>query len=252
VKRSADLPMTIRPVLAFEDEYPAGFVDPVHSHERSQICYAASGVMSFTTDAASFVLPPKRAIWIPAGIPHQLSCRGPVCFKTLYLDPALDRQPGHCRVFDLSALTQALIMEVASFRHAYDVKGREGRIVALLLDEIERMPGLPMQVAMPDDPRLRRVCDAILADTADQRPIDYWAQMAGMGRRTFTRLFRQHTGMGFARWRQQVRVMEAMSLLASGRPITTIAYDVGYESSSAFTAMFHRTLGVPPSAFVRR
>ena len=58
--------------------------------------------------------------------------------------------------------------------------------------------------------------------------------------------------MGLATWRQQVRVMEAMSLLAAGRPINSVAYDVGYESPSAFTAMFHRTFGAPPSAYMRR
>lgn len=252
MKHSADIPMTIRPVVALGDDYPAGFLDPMHSHDRSQLCYAASGVMSFTTDVASFILPPKRAIWLPAGMRHQLACRGPVTFKTLYIDPALDKQPQRCRVFEVSPLTQALIQEVTTFRHAYDVDGREGRIVAMLLDEIELMPSTPVRATMPSDPRLRRVCDAILANTADQHDIDHWARVAGMGRRTFTRLFKQHTGMGLATWRQQVRLMEAVSLLASGRPITTVAYDVGYESPSAFTAMFHRTFGVPPSAYLRR
>jgi AraC-like DNA-binding protein len=71
-----------------------------------------------------------------------------------------------------------------------------------------------------------------------------------MGRRTFTRLFRQETGAGLAVWRQQVRLMAALSRLASGQPITTVAFDVGYESPSAFTAMFHRVFGMPPSAYL--
>ena len=37
-----------------------------------------------------------------------------------------------------------------------------------------------------------------------------------MGRRTFTRAFRGETGMSFAAWRQQVRLIEALSLLATG------------------------------------
>lgn len=252
MKRSADLPMTIRPIVAFEDEYPAGFVDPMHSHERSQLSFAVSGVMSFTTEGSSFILPPRRAIWIPAEHRHQVACRGKVQLKTLYLDPSLDSQPQTCRVFEVSPLIQALIQEIVTFNHAYDVDGREGRIVRMLLDEVELMPNVPLRAEMPADPRLRRTCEAILADPADARDIDYWAGIAGMGRRTFTRLFKQQTGMGLATWRQQVRVMEAMSLLASGRPITTVAYDVGYESPSAFTAMFHRTFGVPPSAYARR
>jgi transcriptional regulator GlxA family with amidase domain len=103
---------------------------------------------------------------------------------------------------------------------------------------------------MPADSRLLRVCQAILDDPADPRDIDDWANLASMGRRTFTRLFKQQTGMGLATWRQQVRLMEALSLLASGVSVTNVAYDVGYESPSAFTAMFHRSFGVPPSQYV--
>ena len=127
--------------------------------------------------------------------------------------------------------------------------GREGRIIRLLIDEIEAMPNAPYHAPMPKDRRLLRVCREILADPSDQRDLDDWAHVAGMGRRTFTRLFREETGMGLAVWRQQIRLMEALSLLASGRPITTVAFDVGYESPSAFTAMFHRAFGVPPSQY---
>jgi transcriptional regulator GlxA family with amidase domain len=100
---------------------------------------------------------------------------------------------------------------------------------------------------MPRDERLRRVCEKIVADPADQRDLDDFARIAGMGRRTFTRTFRQETSMGFSHWRQQVRLMAALSLLKEGHSVTSIAYDVGYESPSSFTAMFHRVLGVPPS-----
>ena len=252
MKRSHDLPLTIRPVVGMGDLYPAAYVDAFHSHERSQLSYALSGVMSVVTDDTTFVLPPNRAIWIPAGMRHQVSCRGPVALNILYVDPALERQANHCRVFDVSPLVRALIQEILTFDHAYDEAGREGRIVALLLEEIGRMPDIALSAPTPADRRLRRVCDMIIADPADQRDLDDYAGIAGMGRRTFTRAFRQQTGMGFAMWRQQVRLMAAISLLGEGQSITNIAYDVGYESASSFTAMFHRVLGVPPSHYQRQ
>lgn len=107
----------------------------------------------------------------------------------------------------------------------------------------------PYSARMPTDYRLLRVCRQILDDPSDQRDLDEYAALAGMSRRTFTRLFRQETGMGLAVWRQQVRLMEAVSLLAMGQPVTTVAFDVGYESPSAFTAMFHRSFGAPPSQY---
>jgi AraC-like DNA-binding protein len=183
---------------------------------------------------------------------HEVHSRAPVSTYTLYIDPVFDRQPQQCRVFEVSELVKALIFEVGHFPLGYDVEGREGRIARLLLEEIERMPDTPSEIAMPADRRLLRVCHALIDDPADQRDIDDWARVAGMGRRTFTRLFKEQTGAGLATWRQQVRLMAAFSRLALGQPITTVAFDVGYESASAFTAMFHRVFGAPPSVYLAR
>lgn len=251
IKRSADLPLTIRPVVGLTDHYPAGLVDDYHVHERAQLCYAYSGVMSVVTDSSTFVLPPNRAIWIPAGCRHMVSCRGDVELNVLYVDPTLPNQPDACRVFDMPLLARALIQEILTFDHAYDETGREGRIVSLLIEEIQRVPEVPLSAPMPRDRRLRRVCDQIVAQPSDQRDLDELAKIAGMGRRTFTRTFRDETGMAFAMWRQQIRLMAAISMLAEGHPITNIAFEVGYESPSSFTAMFHRVLGVAPSHYGR-
>lgn len=89
MKRSADLPFDIRPVIALADDYPAGYVDKWHSHSRSQLCFARSGVMSLVTEQTSFVLPPNRAVWLPAGMLHQVACLGPVSVQVLYVDPGL-------------------------------------------------------------------------------------------------------------------------------------------------------------------
>jgi AraC-like DNA-binding protein len=247
MKHSRDLPLSIRPVVGMSDHYPAGFVDPFHRHDHGQLSYATSGIMTVVTETSAYVLPAHRAIWLPPGLAHEVTCRGPVDLSVLYVDPSLPGQPRACHVFDASLLVQALVREVLTFAHAYDEVGREGRIVALLLEEIARTDPILVSAPMPCDTRLRRVCDKIVCDPADQRDLDEFARIAGMGRRTFTRTFRHETGMGFSQWRQQVRLMAALSLLREGHSVTSIAYDVGYESPSSFTAMFHRVLGVPPS-----
>ena len=204
MKHSVDVLRNDRPVIALQDEYPAGFVDPMHSHEHVQILYASSGVMSVRTPETSFVIPPQRAVWLPAGTKHEVACRGPVSLRTLYLPCGDEEQGLACRVFEVSNLVKSLILEVVDFPALYDVDGREGRIITLLLDEIGRMPNAPYQVSMPSNPRLLRVCNAILADPSDPRDIDDWAALAAMGRRTFTRTFKQETGMGLAGCRRQV------------------------------------------------
>lgn len=249
--RSSDYQDVPRPVAALADEYPPGFVDPRHSHKRAQFLYAITGVISVTTDAASFVVPPQRAVWVPGGVAHEVHCRGHVSVRTLYIDAhARAGLTDTCRVLEVSDLLRELVLEVMRLPIEYDENGRDGRIVALVLDEIASAPSIPLHVPMPQDARLMRICRSILDDPAHSDTLDDWARIAGMGRRTFTRLFRRETHTTFAAWRQHVRLMEALSRLASGEPVTTVAFDVGYNSPSAFTAMFRRAFGAAPTQYI--
>lgn len=246
---SRDLAWVPRPVVALADEYPAHFVDPRHRHERAQLLYAAAGVMSVVTDGASFVIPPQRAIWMPAGVYHEVTCRSPVSVRTLYVDAAGDL-PHECRVIEVSELLRALILTAMTLPREYDPAGRDGRIVQLILDSIATPSSTMLSAPMPRDARLLKVCQALIEDPTRADSLDDWAHQACMSRRTFTRAFREETGMSLAEWRQHVRLLEALARLACGQPVTTIAYDVGYESPSAFTAAFQRAFGVPPSRYI--
>lgn len=252
MKHSQDYLGDSRPAVGLEDEYQVGFVDPMHCHTRAQLLYASAGVMTVVTERSSFLIPPQRAAWLPAGMMHEVAYRGPASLRTFYIDPVYDSEPSRCRVLEVSDFLKALILEAVGFESEYAMDSREGRIVSMLLHEIARMPSAPYHVGMPAEPRLNRICKTILDNPADTRVIDDWAAIAGMSRRSFTRAFRQELGMGFALWRQQVRLIEAVSLLSTGRPIASVAFEVGYESPSAFTAMFHRAFGEPPSVYVAR
>lgn len=249
--RGADYQDVPRPVAALADEYPPGFHDPRHSHKRAQLIYSSSGVMLVTTDQASYVVPPHRAVWVPAGVEHEAYARGHVSLRTLYVSmDAHPDLPKTCRVVEVSDLLRELIIEATKVPVEYDVNGRDGRLMDLILAELTCMRSTPMHVPMPRNERLVKVCTAILRDPAQNDALDEWAEAAGMGRRTFTRTFRRETNMSFAVWRQNVRLMEAMSRLALGESVTDVAFAVGYNSSSAFTAMFRRTFGMPPTRFL--
>lgn len=240
-----------RQVAVLIDEYASGFVDPRHTHKRAQLLYATTGVLSVTTDRENFVVPSRRAVWVPAGVPHQVACRGRVSLCTLYIDTrAGTGLPGMCQALDVSDLLRELIVASINFPIEYDLDGREGRIMALILDEIAAAPRIPLQVPMPQDTRLLRICRAILDDPAHADTLGDWARVAGMGRRTVTRMFRRETRTTFAAWRQHVRLMEALSRLADGEPVTKVAFEVGYSSPSAFAAMFRRTFGSTPTRYI--
>ncbi len=252
-KRSVDYLLSSRPVVGLKDEYPASYVDPAHSHQRSQLLFALSGVMSVVTEHSTYAVPPQRALWMPSGVSHEVSCRSDVSLRTLYIDPkAVDHPENNCRLIEVSPFLQSLVIEVVNFNTSGPLNERDTLITQLLLREIWEMPHAPYQVRMPQDERLWKACEIVAHNPADASSLDELAKVACISRRSFTRLFRQETGMSFAEWRQQMRLMEALSLMGAGRSITLTAYDVGYSSPSAFTAAFHRTFGLSPSQYRTR
>jgi AraC-like DNA-binding protein len=107
------------------------------------------------------------------------------------------------------------------------------------------------QLPNPTDARALRVADVLLANPGEQHTLTQVCKIAGAGRRTIERRFLEETGMTFGRWRQQLRLMQAMRLLAEGAKITYAALEAGYSTPSAFIFMFRKTLGTTPSAYFR-
>src|SRR5258708_4921284 len=84
-----------------------------HEHEWDQLTYASSGVMRLHTDAASWVVPPHRAVWLPAGISHSEELFPPVSVRTLYFSPKLAKTlPRECCILNISKLLRELILQV--------------------------------------------------------------------------------------------------------------------------------------------
>jgi AraC-like DNA-binding protein len=63
------------------------------------------------------------------------------------------------------------------------------------------------------------------------------------------RLFRQETGLSLGKWRQQLRLMRSLQLLAAGEKISHAAAEAGYSTSSAFIAMFREATGTTPRRY---
>ncbi|MGA7826924.1 MAG: helix-turn-helix domain-containing protein, partial [Geobacteraceae bacterium] len=65
------------------------------------------------------------------------------------------------------------------------------------------------------------------------------------------RLFVRETGLTFGAWRKRLVLQEAIERLGTGQNITRVAFDLGYQSLSAFIAMFRQALGASPGQYLR-
>lgn len=236
-----------RPLVGFVRDYTAGEAIPRHAHVRAQLLYATGGVMRIATDAAAFVVPPGRALWVPGGVAHRTAMAGPVAMRALFLrDDAARAGPPDVQVLAVSALLRELVLAACAQPLDWDPAGRGGHLAALILDEIAAAPTLPFGVPEPREPRLARLAAALRDDPACSLTLDGWGARVGASARTLERLFRRETGMGFARWRQSLRLAEAAALLAQGVSPARAAAAVGYASAPAFGAAFRAAFGATP------
>ena len=189
-------------------------------------------------------MPPQRAVWMPGGVTHEIRMAGDVAMRTLYVrGDAAARLAPTVRVLAVSPLLRELILRACALPLSYDEAGPAGRLMTLILDEIAALPTVALDLPLPRDARLGRICRALSAEPGATRTLSDWGREAGASPRTLARLFVKETGLTFAAWRQQARLLAATAMLGAGEPITRIALDLGYESPSAFTAMFKRALG---------
>ncbi|MEW6640207.1 MAG: helix-turn-helix transcriptional regulator [Pseudomonadota bacterium] len=238
-----------RPLAAMAKSFADGFEIAPHHHVRDQLVYAVSGVMRLRTAQEAWIVPPDRAVYLPAGTVHAISIRGRVEMRTLYIArDAHDDLPAAPTVIEVSPLLRELVLALIEEPVIYDEKGRAGAVAFLILAEIARARRLALMIPMPQDPRLLRLCQALLADPSRRTTLDGWVETAGASVRTLARLFEAETGLSFAAWRQRVRFHNAMEAIVAGAPIGEVAARNGYRSASAFAAAFRKVMGQAPSS----
>jgi len=162
-----------------------------------------------------------------------------------------------CRVLEVSSLLLALALELDTRPDGRGstldrkARTREQRLAGLLLDELRRAAPVRLGVDLPQEKRLRRLCAAVIDEPSRHATLAAWAADTGASARTMSRLFRSELGTSFVQWRQQVLLARAVPLAARKLPMAAIAAELGYASPSAFAAMVRRSVGAPPSRFLR-
>jgi AraC-like DNA-binding protein len=228
---------------------PAGSRFEWHSHTDHQLAWSPEGVLSVVTDAGTYVLPPTRALWIPAGTPHETRASGAAILRSAYLRPA------RCPITwpdPAPVVVTPLLAELISHLGSDElVPAQRSRAETLLFDLLTPIHTATLDVDLPADPRAREVADALLCDPADNRNLHAWGRQVGASSRTLARAFLADTGLSFGRWRTLIRLRAALPRLADGTPVSVVAGQVGYRTTSAFVAAFRAHTGVTPGRYFR-
>jgi AraC-like DNA-binding protein/quercetin dioxygenase-like cupin family protein len=239
-----------RPVVAVEITMAENVEEiPPHRHPSGQLILALHGAVTCELPKALWMVPPNCAVWIPGNVEHRClaTVNARICFLLIKAEVA-GRFARECCTLAITPMVREMILHLAanSDRPADD---HLSRTIEVLLGELERAPATTFQLPLPTHPKLRPITDALTADPSERSTLTQWSRRLAMNERTLSRLIIKETGTTFGRWRQQLHLLVALRLLASGHSVQHVSGSLGYASVTAFITMFKKALGVTPSQY---
>jgi AraC-like DNA-binding protein len=236
--------------------YPVTFLhdvtEPDHAHAWHQLTFATRGHLEVITAAARHLVPADRAVWVPAGTSHTEIMRAPISMRSIYISRYISRLAQHpaadcVRTIAVTPLLRELILHITRIGALDRRKPAQARLVGVLLDQLASAHDVSLALPSPRDPRARRFAELVTRAPGDAASIATLARRAGASLRTLERCFLADTGLAVGEWRRRVRLFHALRLLEDGAPVTEVALEVGYATTSAFSHAFARQFGRSPS-----
>jgi len=241
---------------AFVRSFVIDMSDPYAMPEKAdswnQLIYSSHGVVSVHRTAGTWVVPPQRAVWLPAGMRHRVELHQGVSLRTLHLHSSITAADSlKCGVVTVTPLLRELILHGVSRCPLFPDKPQDVRLVGVLVDQIEVAATAALELPSLSDERAARVAEILRRNPGDRRSLRELSAEIGASSRTIERVFQSQARMPFAQWRRQCRLLHAMQYLAAGEPVANVAIRVGYENTSSFITMFRAAFGTTPGAFFK-
>jgi AraC-like DNA-binding protein len=225
-----------------------------HMHKEAQLVYAAKGTMQVTTPKGRWLVPPDRAVWVPARLEHAIDVLADVEMRTLYFDLAWLAREKRSKslaaefVVKVSPLLHQAILALFDGRNDPD---RIALLVKLAMLELHQAEDSATFIPVPQEPRCRRAADMVLSDPTADHEIETLARAVGTSARTLSRLFAAETQLSFKSWCQRARIAAAIQRLSvdASLSVKQLASDLGYASVPAFSHAFRQVTGKTPTEF---
>jgi AraC-like DNA-binding protein len=231
-----------------ERRYEKGVRLDTHMHREAQLVYAARGTMQVTTPKGRWLVPPDRAVWVPARLGHSIDMR------TLYFDVPWLAQEQRSASLDAEFVVRVSRLLHEAILALFDGRNdpeRTGLLVRLALLELHHAEDSTTFIPLPHEPRCRRAADIVLGDPTGSHEIETLARTVGTSARTLSRLFASETQLSFKSWCQRARIAAAIEKLSMEANVSVkqLASDLGYASVPAFSHAFRQVTGKTPTEF---
>lgn len=143
-----------------------------------------------------------------------------------------------------------LIQRAVSLNEKKQLPTHREQLIQVLLTELSLLPKVSFSIPISADNRIQTIAKLIVVTPKQRKTLTEWSQYIGMSRRSLARLFVKDTGLSFGRWQQQLLLLIAIHLLSEGLSVQQTAWELGYESVTAFITFFKKNMGVPPAKYI--
>jgi AraC-like DNA-binding protein len=241
-------------VYMIANRYRKGVRLDTHLHREAQLVYAAEGTMQVTTPKGRWLVPPDRAVWVPALLEHSIDVLADIEMRTLYFDLAWLARQDRQQDFDAEYVVRVSRLLHETILALFDGRNDSERtevLVRLALLELHEAEDSATFIPLPHEPRCRRAADIVLGDPTGAHEIETLARTVGTSARTLSRLFASETQLSFKSWCQRARIAAAIQKLSTETNVSVkqLASDLGYASVSAFSHAFRQVTGKTPTEF---
>ncbi|BBT70942.1 AraC family ligand binding domain-containing protein [Klebsiella sp. WP8-S18-ESBL-06] len=134
-----------------------------HSHSFAQFHFAHTGSMRIDVAGKCWVIPAHYGIWIPHNTEHAVWALDEVHLESLDIEPAFLPVPiDDCKMVAISDFVREFIhYATTNIPERYDIKGKDGQLVSVLLDVILKLPEVELMLPWPHNAALIEVCRTI-------------------------------------------------------------------------------------------
>ncbi|MBD1569380.1 MULTISPECIES: helix-turn-helix domain-containing protein [Aliivibrio] len=223
----------------------------MHYHQKGQLLYAPEGCMSFALSHSMCVLPPTKAVWIPANTPHRAFMTNVVAYRSLYFDCDKFSCPEDIVMIEVDELLRALINKMAMW--PWDKpKSETLHTTALFWESFYEAHQQPFSLPLPTEKRLITFSEQVQKPDFLAPDLQTLSKKIGASSKTITRLFKKETGMSYQEWKQQWRVLKSIELLCENTQVSDVAFQLDFSSDSAFISFFKKQVGQTPLVFIKQ
>jgi AraC family transcriptional regulator len=242
-----------------ETEYAGGLHVPAHAHDHALCCLVLDGAFTERSGRRSEILEPGSLIFHPQDEPHahDFERSGGRCFNIQFGSPWVERMhafgmrqpaaPASLHRTRAGWLAGQLYQEFCTEDSA-SVLSIEGFALALL-GEIART-GAPRERTGAKPGWLLRALDHLHAHYLEPISLTELALKIEIDPSHLARTFREFYGCTMSEYVRKLRIEKTRKeLLATDKPLSTIAYDAGFTDQAHFSRVFKQLTGLTPGAF---